>query len=127
MKLFIRTVAFSVLLMGFHLVLLYFLDGKALKTVLFGHLFFFIMTTLVLAVFSRAIALFFEKAGFVFVQAEFIKALAFIVFLVLLRGHNLLNNFALANLLAIYLCHLFFSVLLGVKLLNKTNKNISSK
>jgi hypothetical protein len=85
------------------------------------------MTTLVLAIFSRAVALMFEKAGFIFIQAEFIKALALIVFLLLLRKSNMLDNSALANLLSIYLCHLFFSVFLGVKMLHRNYKNISRK
>ncbi len=127
MKLFLSIVVFSLFLLGLHLVILYFLDGLIFKTVLFGHLFFFVMTTLVLAIFSRAVALMFEKAGFIFIQAEFIKALALIVFLLLLRKSNMLDNSALANLLSIYLCHLFFSVFLGVKMLHRNYKNISRK
>lgn len=119
-------VLFSFVFGMLHTGLLFLLE-KPLTAIVVTHLFFFIITGLIISSFLKAVEVMIEKAGFVFIGLEFLKALALLGFLWILKHRGLLDNFILGNMMAIYLMHLFFSMFTGLRVLNQANKNISSK
>lgn len=126
-SLLVQVTLFSAVLAAVHVVLLLLLAGDGISAVLIGHLFFYLMSAGILVVFSKAVDVMIEKAGFVFIGLEFIKGGALVALLLVLERRGMLDNFMLANLMGIYLMHLFFSMFVGVRTLNEANKNITGK
>ena len=126
-SLFFSVAIFSAILLALHFSILWMIPEPAYGYILMGHIFFFVATFLILWIFSRSAELMIEKAGFVFMGLEFLKGGALVILLLLFEARGKLDNIMLLNVMGIYLMHLFFSMFMGVKTLNKANKIITGK
>lgn len=91
--------------------------------VIYTHLFFVILTSIIMYVFDFASNKFIEKSGFVFIFFFFLKIILIICFLAVVNRGNVLDKMALLNFSLVYLGFLFFSIYLCLKTLKFYQKN----
>lgn len=83
----------------------------------------FCLNFLLIYLFFETCKLFIEKSGFLFIAFFFIKILAILIFISLLKKSFLLEKLFYLNFSILYLCSLFFSMFICLKVLKYFNKN----